>query len=649
MGVETHARVKAILADALDRPPGERETYVRSRTDDPALVAEVVGLLRQYTESATPGLLVPGSDSADDDRLIGLQIEQYRIVDRIGDGGQGRVYLARDVGLHRRIALKEVLAGSAGAEERANVLREARAAAQVSHPNVATIHHVVEKDGRSFIVMEFVEGESLAAVFRRGRLPMSTVFSIGRQLAGAVAAAHAKGVIHRDLKPGNIHLLPDGTIKVLDFGIAGVTAAATTMTMTNSVAAEASFEGQPGTPGYMAPEQVTSTHYDERSDIFSLGVVLFELATGQRAYGDRRPEKLKAAASQPLPRADRVSPDVPAALADVLATAVEVDPARRFSNAQLLGRALEQAEGVERSMPVERRVRSRPNAAARFWRAAEVLVPVAALTFIAIGWLNSRTFNLHLERTAYANETWVDAMKFGAQSLVAPFAMLAALVGAVAVTIVVRNLVVRFSSRARATEATLTDTLRTASHRLALDETPQIASMLLLLCVVSLCGAWWAFAPFIQVMFSKITEATPEALVLLSPAKGEYQQNYRKVFSAITIGSIAAWIYMGRRLLYTGGLTNRLLLAGGVTVSVMALGTLQLPYRFMLTRARFPIVTYNKADCYRLGSNAQYVQLLCPSDPHRIVLVRQPAADVTPTTREGNIFEFYGPPVTPAR
>src|SRR5438874_389929 len=153
-----------------------------------------------------------------------------------------------------------------------------RSSARVTHPNVATIHDVVEHDGAAFIVMEYVEGESLSARMRRERLPIERVIDIGRQLASALGAAHAKGVVHRDLKPANIHVGPDGFVKVLDFGVANagrsIGTVGTSMSTGRTVAQPATRTPQPGTPPYMSPEQLLGRPVDERSDRYSLGVGL---------------------------------------------------------------------------------------------------------------------------------------------------------------------------------------------------------------------------------------------------------------------------------------------------------------------------------------------------------------------------------------
>lgn len=199
----------------------------------------------------------------------------------------GEVYLGRDTRLKRKVALKCLLKPRPGAEPlHARILHEARAAARISHGNVAAIRDVIEHGTRSYIVMEFVEGQSLAARLRKGRVPLKEVLSIGRQLASALAAALAEGVIHRDLKPANVQITPAGVVKVLDFGLAH---ARPVIASPSAVTAIADSDTNPdgpraGTPAYMAPEQVLGASVDERADVYGLGLVLYELATGKRPY-----------------------------------------------------------------------------------------------------------------------------------------------------------------------------------------------------------------------------------------------------------------------------------------------------------------------------------------------------------------------------
>ena len=196
----------------------------------------------------------------------------------------GEVYLAEDTRLGRHVALKrpsEDWLSMPDARERLH--REASAAGRLNHPNIAAIYDVLDIDSQPYIVMEYVEGESLARVLRRGALPLDNAIAVGTEIAAALAAAHAKGIIHRDLKPANISLTPDGHAKVLDFGLAKgpPTKETTSQAGLNTI----TVPGQVmGTPGYSSPEQLVGAPADPRDDIYSLGVVLYELLCGRRPF-----------------------------------------------------------------------------------------------------------------------------------------------------------------------------------------------------------------------------------------------------------------------------------------------------------------------------------------------------------------------------
>ncbi len=217
--------------------------------------------------------------------MIGRKLAHYEIVDKIGEGGMGEVYRARDLKLGREVALKVLPSELAhDPERRKRFEREARAVAALKHPNIVTLHAIEEADGLTFITMELVEGRTLASLIGEKGLPLDKFFNIAIPLADALGAAHAQGIAHRDLKPANIMIDGSGRLKVLDFGLAKLfeTHVGTEKTM---VADGDTAEGLIlGTVAYMSPEQAEGTAVDHRSDVFSLGVVLYELATGERPF-----------------------------------------------------------------------------------------------------------------------------------------------------------------------------------------------------------------------------------------------------------------------------------------------------------------------------------------------------------------------------
>src|SRR5271154_4358083 len=242
-------------------------------------------LERQSTPNQQPGC------SAKQGNVLGKTISHYRVLEALGQGGMGVVYRAEDERLGRHVALKllpEELHGDKQALERFK--REARAASALNHPNICTIYDVGEADGRSFIAMEFLEGENLQRRIAGRPLPSAEILEIGLQLAGALDAAHSKGIVHRDIKPANIIVDKSGQAKLLDFGLASIEqlrACPGTGATETAVAPEGltSPGAALGTAAYMAPEQARGEEIDARSDLFSFGAVLYEMCSGRAAFG----------------------------------------------------------------------------------------------------------------------------------------------------------------------------------------------------------------------------------------------------------------------------------------------------------------------------------------------------------------------------
>ena len=254
----------------------------------------------------------------------------------IGRGGMGEVYRARDLRLKRDVAIKTLPSGFAGDRDRiARFEREARAASALNHPNIVSVHDIGTEGGVSFIVSELVEGETLARLIQRGPLPLRKLIEVSTQICDGLAAAHTAGVIHRDLKPGNIMLTRDGRVKILDFGLARQDHAPGV----DSTTMDASHPGViMGTPGYMSPEQVRGEPTDARSDIFSFGVILYEMASGKRAFtGGSSVEVMNSILKDEPPE---LPPASPPALDRIIRRCIEKQPARRFQSAADLGFAL---------------------------------------------------------------------------------------------------------------------------------------------------------------------------------------------------------------------------------------------------------------------------------------------------------------------
>ncbi|MBZ5552035.1 MAG: protein kinase [Acidobacteriia bacterium] len=272
--------------------------------------------------------------------MIGQLIGPYRITAALGAGGMGEVYLAEDTRLGRPVAIKFLPPESVANEvARKRLMREAQAAAKLDHPNICTVHDVGEEKGRTFIVMQYVEGETLADRLKLQSMGLRESMDIALQVADALVEAHSRGIIHRDIKPQNIMITPKNQIKVLDFGLAKIVESAPPMKVGSRTE---SFATEPGllmgTAPYMSPEQVQGKPVDARSDLFSFGAVLYEMLAGHRAFEGESGIAVVSAVlrDEPAPLSG-----VPSELAGIVSRCLQKDPARRFTQASDVKSALE--------------------------------------------------------------------------------------------------------------------------------------------------------------------------------------------------------------------------------------------------------------------------------------------------------------------
>ncbi|HEX6053115.1 MAG TPA: SUMF1/EgtB/PvdO family nonheme iron enzyme [Gemmatimonadaceae bacterium] len=351
-------RLEELLVEAVELPSDARDEFVtRACGDDATLRAELRALLAAHDRvgllDRPAGRWRALADTSDALLAPGTVIAQrYEIQEKLGAGGMGVVYRARDLRLERPVALKflpSALGADAVAKRR--FLTEARAAAALQHANVCTVHEIGETEtGQLFIAMAFVEGESLRAEIERGPLPPSRAADIARQMAAALASAHAHGVVHRDVKPANVMLGADGVAKLVDFGVAKLEGS--TLTGTGVT---------PGTISYMSPEQVRGEDVDHRTDLWALGVVLYEMLTGKRPFVGASDVTIAHAitTSDPVPLRTLDS-RIPVALDGIVARALAKDRDRRFQSADEMLAALRSAAGetagsAPRRSPVSRR------------------------------------------------------------------------------------------------------------------------------------------------------------------------------------------------------------------------------------------------------------------------------------------------------
>lgn len=336
MEKERWQEISQIFNIALEKPGAERSDYLNAACgEDTGLRGEIEALLAasEEADSFMDSPKVRLSEEKTEPRFREKEtLGSFQIIEMLGEGGMGEVYLAKDLRLNRQVALK-ILPQNSAVDEMANrrFLREAQAAASLEHPHICTIHEIGEESGFSFIVMQYVEGETLSAKIKRGDLKPQDALDIAIQIADALSEAHAHGIVHRDIKPANIIVSPTNQIKVLDFGLAK-------RLIFDSAEEQSSLKSllsQPGmilgTVSYMSPEQVRGQDLDTRTDLWSLGVVLHEMIFGKTPFqGSTSVEKLAAV----LYHEPEAPGGVPDELAAIFAKALQKDLEKRYQTAE---------------------------------------------------------------------------------------------------------------------------------------------------------------------------------------------------------------------------------------------------------------------------------------------------------------------------
>ena len=325
--------------------------------------------------------------------MIGETLSHYKILDKLGAGGMGEVYLAEDTTLKRQIALKVLPADLSSSQERLERFqREAETLATLDHPNIVTVFTVERDEDVHFLTMQLVEGKRLSDLIPKGGMPLERIFEIAIPLADALAAAHERGIIHRDLKPANIMVTAEGRVKVLDFGLAKLRQGAEAPIDTQLPTEPLTQEGRiMGTMPYMSPEQLEGKDIDSRSDIFSLGVVLYEMALGERPFkGDTAASLIMSTGRDTPPQVDTLREELPHHLGRVVGHCLERNPERRYQSMKDVRNELESLRreldsGIEQPSSAEKRV-VEPAHHRRWWLvAAGIAVVLAALVALWLG------------------------------------------------------------------------------------------------------------------------------------------------------------------------------------------------------------------------------------------------------------------------
>jgi Serine/threonine protein kinase len=336
--------IKELFGAAIEMARDDRAAFVDKECNDDRLKYEVLALLDAHDEAAeffdsfSENVIIPAigavASSGDEDPAPSSGVvSHYKIIERIGRGGMGVVYKARDSRLGRTVALKFLPARySFDASAHARLLAEAKASSALDHPNIGVVFEIGETETkRPFIAMAWYDGETLKQALRRGPLEVDAAVAISRQLCSALAAAHSAGIVHRDVKPANIVVTPNGVVKLLDFGIAKI------------VQADHPDDGSSlGTPAYMSPEQTRAERTTAVTDIWSLGVVLHEMLAGGRPFsGSTQSAMIESIRNDAAPSVKSIRSDVPLEIASVISKCLEKDPSQRFQSADELLRAID--------------------------------------------------------------------------------------------------------------------------------------------------------------------------------------------------------------------------------------------------------------------------------------------------------------------
>jgi serine/threonine protein kinase len=656
MDADSWRQAKSVLEAALMCAPAEREAFVAGRCADAWLRHEVLACLNEHDEGFLESALTisntfdnamstddvePPPDVQSGERIAG----RYEIVRRLGVGGMGAVFLARDIDLERQVALKFLIAAASAADIRARIFHEARAAARIIHPNIALVYEVGVHEGRAFMVMEYVEGENLAQRLKRERPPLEMILAVGRQLASALTAAHDKGIIHRDLKPANIQIARDGSAKILDFGVAhamasvdesdgGTTAVAPAGTlMTLSTRTERGAIRHPGTPAYMSPEQMFGKPIDGRSDIYSLGVILYEMATGHRPYSTDDPLDVVLALSHKLLRPSGTETHLPEAVNDVIGKMLAVELDERYQTAGEVENALVALMAPE-PLPDARSRWKRVvvQVAARVIRVAArvgLLSVLSVASITSLGFLETQAFNFTLGRVApFNNEPTSEWLRLGLSSIFVPGLYL---VG-VLLFVSAGRFAVRVLSLSRGIDQLLTKGVERTNRigsRLGLEDPAVLGQAVAGVGVLSLTALIWHFWPFISAAatVSISTKPAEQFLELRPSGHGRLDAQLYQFCLVVLIfcfgGAIVRIVRLRAQVARKGGSALALVTAMLVFASVICVWPYRLEWKNDMAR-----VDVAGERCFLLGEHDEDMLLHCPEamlPRNRIVKRADPA------------------------
>jgi serine/threonine protein kinase len=543
---------------------------------------------------------------------------KYRLADKVGEGSYGAVYRAWDSELEWDVAIKLLHQRVGDTRLKDRLLQEGRALAKIRHNNVVSVLGIEAHGDRVGLCMEYVRGKTLADIVRtQGRMSAAEAVLIGEDLCRALSAVHRAGYIHRDVKAKNVMRDDTGRIVLMDFGTG------------RAAEAQQGKSDRAGTPLYMAPEVLDAGQASACSDVYSLGVLLYHLVSGEYPVNARSIDELRHAHANREHRwLSELRPDLPVGFMKVVERAIALDPDERYASASELLAAL----GSLKSNPhpvVLRAVR---------WG---TFVGAVILGLFALGAMTSAVFNIALQRTEFATESFWDYLVWGRKTSFMPFMTLLVVLLIATVLAVIRRLAMAMSSRVTSLDAGLRRSANAVGHRLRLDDVSVLASSSLLLSAVVVGAAWWYFSPLLLSLITYVSTGPTETLALLSPRWVGDHNRYRQVLSVVVIFTIVVW-YPVVRVVRKGQALHWGFIAGGIVATCVAVALLNFPYRMLYFNKSFEAVTWKSNHCYAIGERGDDVLLFCPElSPPRNRTVKKGASDLTWLGVKESIFSRY--------
>jgi tRNA A-37 threonylcarbamoyl transferase component Bud32 len=629
---EELSRVKGVLAEALMLPGDARIPRIQDAfPDEPKLWDELLAILDGYGNAArvNPGwtsgttfddlvpavvhvaAAAPPTSITSSVLNVGAKYGPYRVVRILEPGGMGEVAVAEDTRLPRQVVLK-CLAGKwlASPLARQRLMREARTAAALSHPNIATLYDVLEDYEQPLLVMEYVQGRTLRDILYDGPVSLGLAMRYAIQITEAVGYAHDHGIVHCDIKPANVQVTSGHVAKVLDFGLARVM-----LDPLDELTASEAGKVM-GTAGYMAPERLTRGTLNTAGDIYAIGVVLFELLTNRPPYTALGADLMLAVLATDAPKPSSIVPGLPAQLDAIVSRALARDPELRYRSALELSRDL-----AESLASIEGRAWSGqfPLVAAPApgpdWRRLALWGIAAAVGVTLAGFVTSTIYNSPLGiREGFESESPLSWPVWGLKALVAPMVYMTAVSVAIILLIFVGRLLLNAGPLRRVCSRGLAKLDRLMNQIAALP-IATLAPALLFVQIVALAVLFWQFQALFQGLDSFISQRSPANFAALGPGNRAQQKLFDETLWSLVLASGVAWFGVLQIRRQRNDRDATALIVGGVMLTVLSLFVGQvIPFR-IIHHNEAERVTFESRRCHLVGQRASEALLFCPLQP----------------------------------